>query len=860
MFSEANDIPSNATLGTLVYTLPTSPASNQAQQLVRTHARAGGRDASPKAKEAHDAKVQSAHERARQLAEIAGIVYRGANARVPTDTTDFVNARGTMEIVMPTEGLNIARVRDLERSFVSAQKRAELNRFATRWGKSLAAMGTVVAGVEATGILASIPVLPAAVVFFAPYLLKLISDAYEQRTGPERVPATTVAAALDPPAQLGARNPWWKLQGDTGAPVPGLYARVDPVRIVRWLPSIGPEGAEGEDVPAELDIRDQYVQAVCRASVLEHLVDYYGSVARAEHVEEGLLRTQTRTAALLARAATKLLQLPELAHMSTPDAQPVLERMRTLDGIGDCTEGEKLLMLTRPVVRCPNGRVLYPCDAGIAQFRVRDDGTIAQQGAPPVAPAPPDTLDLGQFNATVDWTPAVLQSGWTEETTPRAGATRALRHILKRPMEHVNVQEEIDPDLRPSDEGHPPLYVARPVETFVGTDPDPRDVLEKGARVDSVARSLQGMSKESLAPDVLRVVLVDAARLCRELEALDCEEEYVRKEQAALARGGRHDPDCPDDDPNMSAVSARRNALWNDSLRQLAISNDRLYAFVQHLTGTISEAVDAVAVIDDSMLVEAERRTQDARRRAAERAAAVQLQVVRGVLANVFKDSGLALQFGDNQEMKVSASAVRKQAHAITQQAAQQGIFTASVDMDRLLAGDGGADISLADLMRKLNQVGAELSRSALVSVQPTSGTGAGTSLDFLGAPRNSLLLRWKPEAKAAIRRAYDIFCNELQGQHHCTLIRRTPAAFELMEGINDQLCNQFAQLVGHVLVASRMSSPAYAPYLNRGTLATNGKQIRLELEKLVRLWHVHVTRFPMPNFAGERRHYFNLN
>ena len=107
----------------------------------------------------------------------------------------------------------------------------------------------------------------------------------------------------------------------------GIYARVDPVRIVRWLPSIRPEGAAVEGAPAELDIRDQHVQAVCRASVLEHLVDYYGSVARAEHVQDGLLRTQTRTAALLARAATKLLQLPELAHMSTAEAQPVLLRM-----------------------------------------------------------------------------------------------------------------------------------------------------------------------------------------------------------------------------------------------------------------------------------------------------------------------------------------------------------------------------------------------------------------------------------------------------------------------------------------------------------------------------------------------------
>ena len=114
---------------------------------------------------------------------------------------------------------------------------------------------------------------------------------------------------------------------------------------------------------------------------------------------------------------------------------------------------------------------------------------------------------------------------------------------------------------------------------------------------------------ELLAPDSLRAALFKGAQLCERMIAIDCEEDYVTQQRADL----ESERSCPEDDPDVAAVTARRDALWNDALREAAISNDRLYAFVRQLTGTISEPVDAVAVVDDSALVEAHRRAQDAR-------------------------------------------------------------------------------------------------------------------------------------------------------------------------------------------------------------------------------------------------------
>ena len=412
--------------------------------------------------------------------------------------------------------------------------------------------------------------------------------------------------------------------------------------------------------PPALDFANRISQAIARATVYEHLLDFYASVAIAEHRRDGAEREATRTAGLLARAAVRIMQLPDLAALGKQEAWREADALYSVDSLDQLTELDSHVMLTRPAVRCPDGRVLYPCDAGMAAFRVTN--------ATPLTRAPADFAeDDGDDAAVWDWDESVYdddglaRSTWTPKTDLRAVLTSSMRRVLTRPDGHENGATHEAEHL--SHNGRPPLYIARPAEHFIGIVP-PDVVYDRGARIAGLQRALGRLTPAQLHHDALRLAMFEAEERCKKLEQVDCEEEYLNQEQNAIVN--RENDPCPDDDPQVAAVTARRTALWNDSLRQAAISNDRLYAFVQQLTGTISEAVDAVAVIDESQLVEAERRAHDARRRAAERAAAVQLQVVRGVLGSVFRDSGLQLQFSENQIIKVSAGAVRQHATGST--------------------------------------------------------------------------------------------------------------------------------------------------------------------------------------------------
>ena len=63
------------------------------------------------------------------------------------------------------------------------------------------------------------------------------------------------------------------------------------------------------------------------------------------------------------------------------------------------------------------------------------------------------------------------------------------------------------------------------------------------------------------------------------------------------------------------------------------------------------------------------------------------------MLSSVVRDSGLALQFGEggtDAPLTVSAGAVRKQAQEITRSARREGVFTAAVDLDRLISSGTG--------------------------------------------------------------------------------------------------------------------------------------------------------------------------
>jgi hypothetical protein len=307
----------------------------------------------------------------------------------------------------------------------------------------------------------------------------------------------------------------------------------------------------------------------------------------------------------------------------------------------------------------------------------------------------------------------------------------------------------------------------------------------------------------------------------------------------------------------------KRMAVWNDALREACISQDRLYAFVRQLSGTISENVDAVCQIDEGLLVRQQREARESRQRLATQAAQEQMALVRNVFAAVIRDSGLSLGIESlkdkDAQLKVVSSTLRKQASELASGSAGEsgGYFSNSVRLENLLAS-GTGEITLQELFEKLNAVGSAIQKAALGSEMDEYDESTTASLDFLSAPRNSLLLRYKPEALSAVRQAFQLFQREMQ--HQGGRMARRISVFELMEGNDDELCTAFATFCGHVLVHSRMYSSGTAMYIGAWPAAANAQQLKISLHRLVtcaRRYSWHTSR---PSFGVEngREAYFS--
>lgn len=339
---------------------------------------------------------------------------------------------------------------------------------------------------------------------------------------------------------------------------------------------------------------------------------------------------------------------------------------------------------------------------------------------------------------------------------------------------------------------------------------------------------------------------------------IDSNREYLSNVQEELAKmKGKGMMD------SNTASRTKRLAVWNDALRESCISQDRLYAFVRQLSGTISENVDAVCQIDEGLLVRQQREARESRQRLATQAAQEQMTLVRNVFSAVIRDSGLSLGIeslkNKDAQLKVVSSTLRKQASELASGSAGEagGYFSNSVRLENLLAS-GTGEITLQELFEKLNAVGSAIQKAALGSEMDEYDESATASLDFLSAPRNSLLLRYKPEALSAVRQAFQLFQREMQ--HQGGRMSRRISAFELMEGNDDELCTAFATFCGHVLVHSRMYSSGTAMYIGAWPAAANAQQLKISLHRLVVCARRYSWYTSRPSFGMEegRKAYFS--
>ena len=143
--------------------------------------------------------------------------------------------------------------------------------------------------------------------------------------------------------------------------------------------------------------------------------------------------------------------------------------------------------------------------------------------------------------------------------------------------------------------------------------------------------------------------------------------------------------------------------------------------------------------------------------------------------------------------------------------------------------------MTLKDLLERLRDAGLAMQRAALADAERSDGVAApGTTTEFLSAPRNSLMLRWKPEAHSAIREAFAIFTEEMRARHSYARMRPIHA-YELIEGNDMELCTLFATLCGVKMANSRIYSSSSAAYIGAFAAAANAQQMRVTLAKVCR-------------------------
>ena len=601
-------------------------------------------------------------------------------------------------------------------------------------------------------------------------------------------------------------------------------------QMCEWIPATRVQMGSTKRFQLE---RNDKTKAVAMAVIQECLVDYYKRRASVKTAKNDPTTKAQRRLHLACAAATKILQLPHIATAMHESNGSDGERQEFVEAMPQTTDKRMHFFLTRPALRCSNLKVLYPCDAGVATYSVSTATPVKEPELP---------KGIQQVKKAADYkTKGIVEGTFTKirRDVTISDATRAMRDTLGK-----------------FDNRHAPLYVAMPP----GTSAAPIDVAQR-----LQPRNPRGWDSNVLPTDTNKLskdhileILSRAADLCSTHQQLDFEMEHIQRlnQEAISEQSGQSETETRD-----QLARLRRHAIWNDTLREVAISGDRLWAFVRQLSGTIHESVDAICQIDEGQLISQQREMMQRRQRAAEQAAREHMALVKNVFSSILREGGLTLGIGTNGadlgQFKVVASALRKQASELANRSSGDGFFTNGVQLEQLLA-KGTGEITLNELFAQLRQAGVELQQAALSANSSFNGIAdMGGSLEFLSAPRNSLVLRYKPEALAAIRQAHDSFQQEMR-QHHWHRIRHI-TAYELIEGRSEELCTAFAAYSAHLLANARIFSSSLAPYVGVQPARANATQLQISLHKLIRAACNYVMSVPAPCFTSTegRKLYF---
>ena len=293
----------------------------------------------------------------------------------------------------------------------------------------------------------------------------------------------------------------------------------------------------------------------------------------------------------------------------------------------------------------------------------------------------------------------------------------------------------------------------------------------------------------------------------------------------------------------------RRGAIWEDALRELAISGDRLHSFLKVMAGTLHQEVTDIVKLEDRSMENNQRAFRDERRKALQDITSFSQRVVDTVLGSVFKQSKLRVDIDPGSEpatedAKQKANEVASSLVVVSDEGIERvndlasgssglGFIEAGAQLQNYLQDRRGSPMQLKTLVADLRGILDSHRTFVLQSLQSTQDTSVRASMEFLAEPRNSLIIRLRNETYAAIRKAFDLLVVEMRAEGWAD--HQMPKAFDCIEGSNSQLTNQFAQLAAYQLSHSRVFGSSSAIYIDTKTAKMNLHMLRIALQRTVR-------------------------
>jgi hypothetical protein len=274
---------------------------------------------------------------------------------------------------------------------------------------------------------------------------------------------------------------------------------------------------------------------------------------------------------------------------------------------------------------------------------------------------------------------------------------------------------------------------------------------------------------------------------------------------------------------------SRRACLWNDALREISISADKLYIFLRTLSGTLHESVDTVIEVNDSTVQSAHENDSSRQYEAMRKFNEFSNKIMGIVFSSVLTSARLDFNLDGGGDVVVVSRGAVEDVRKLAESESGLGYWEAGEKLQRAL--NSSQSCRLSQLMQNISLVLQSLREQQTAAAMDASEP-LRSSFEYLAAPRNSFTVRLKAEASAAIKTAWCAFEIEYQRNSPFAIC---PSAYDVIESEDSNLRTAFATYAAYTMSHSRIFSSSSAVYVTKTAAAQNMSMMRIALVKLVR-------------------------